>query len=141
MALGTEKEKKVAAQEYRHVLHLLLVHELDEEAVEPHQWSGQFKNKCSTYVLNQLQWQGGLTQMDMDLAKWLVYSRVQCDHPLNANLFTPLLQKITGYLENQSISDDEVLYVVETKCSDGELHGFCSSFHCHLLNAKHSITF
>jgi len=109
MALGTEKEKKVAIQEYRHVLHLLLVHELDEEAVAPYEWNGVFKNKNSSYVLNQLQWQGGLTSMDVDLAKWLVYARVQCDHPLNANLFPPLMQKIAGYLASQSISDDEVL--------------------------------
>ncbi len=112
MALGTEKEKKVAAQEYRHVLHLLLVHELDEEAIEPHQWSGTFKNKNSTYILNQLQWQGGLTQTDIDIAKWAVYARVQCDHPLNANIFPPLLQKIVVYLENGSVSDDEVDYYI-----------------------------
>jgi hypothetical protein len=107
MVLGAEKEKKVAAQEYRHVLHLLLVHELDEENVEPHQWDGQFA-KYSDFILRQLQLLGGLTQKDIDIAKWLVYTRVQCEHPLNAKVFPPIFQTIIQYVKNQTIVDDEV---------------------------------
>lgn len=110
MAIGTEKEKKVATQEYRHVLHLLLVNDLDEESVPPHQWAGQFKNKYSEYTLRQLHWQGGLTPTDLDMAKWLVYSRVQCDHPLNAKLFPALFQNISTYLETQATDDEVSIY-------------------------------
>ena len=75
MSVGTEKDKQVASQEYRHALHLLLVHELDEENIPQFQWGGQFVNKNSDYVLRQLQWQGGLRATHLDLSKWIVYSR------------------------------------------------------------------
>ena len=108
LALGAEKDKKVAAQEYRHVLHLLLVHELDEENIQPHVWDGQF-SKYSEFILNQLRWQGGLLPHDIDLAKWLVYTRVQCEHPLNAKLFPPIFQAVIDQAKN--IDDDEVFPV------------------------------
>lgn len=107
MALGADKEKKVAAQEYRHVLHLLLVHELDEQNVEAHIWDGRFA-KHSEFILRQLELLGGLTQMDVDIAKWLVYTRVQCEHPLNTKVFPPLFKTITEYIKSQTIGDDDV---------------------------------
>jgi len=107
VVLGAEKEKKVAAQEYRHVLHLLLVHELDEENIEPHKWDGHFA-KYSDFILKQLQLLGGLSQKDIDIAKWLVYTRVQCEHPLDAKIFYPIFQTLIQYVKNQSIGDDEV---------------------------------
>lgn len=107
MALGAEKEKKVAAQEYRHVLHLLLVHELDEENVEPHQWEGRFSSK-SAFILRTLELQGGLTRKDIEIAQWLVYTRVQCEHPLNAKVFPPLFEAIIQHVKNQRLGEDEV---------------------------------
>lgn len=107
MALGAEKEKKVAAQEYRHVLHLMLVHELDEENIEPYKWEGRFSNK-SAQILRTLELQGGLTRKDIDIAQWLVFTRVQCEHPLNAKLFPPLFQTLIQYVQNQSLAEDEV---------------------------------
>lgn len=115
MALGAEKEKKVAAQEYRHVLHLLLVHELDEENVEPHQWEGKFP-KYSEYILRQLELLGGLSQKEINIAKWLVYTRVQCEHPLSVKVFSPLVKTITQYIQNQSIADDEVSLTILFDC-------------------------
>jgi len=107
LALGAEKEKRVAAQEYRHVLHLLLVHELDEENIEPHQWDGQFA-KYSSYILRQLQFQGGLTPKDIVFARWIVYTRVQCEHPLNAKLFPQILETLMEHMLKKEITDDEV---------------------------------
>lgn len=107
MALGAEKEKKVAAQEYRHVLHLMLVHELDEENIEPHQWEGKFSPK-SAFILRTLELQGGLTRKDIDIAQWLVFTRVQCEHPLNAKVFPPLFQTIIQHVKNQTLAEDEV---------------------------------
>lgn len=107
MALGAEKEKKVAAQEYRHVLHLMLVHELDEENIEPHQWEGRFSTK-SAFILRTLELQGGLTKKDIDIAQWLVFTRVQCEHPLNAKLFPVLFQTILTHLQNGLLGEDEV---------------------------------
>lgn len=107
MALGAEKEKKVAAQEYRHVLHLMLVHELDEENVEPHHWEGKFSSK-SSFILRTLELQGGLTGKDIDIAQWIVFTRVQCEHPLNAKLFPALFQTIIQHVHNQLLGEDEV---------------------------------
>ncbi|CAG7828570.1 unnamed protein product [Allacma fusca] len=107
MVMGAEKDKKVAAQEYRHVLHLLLVHELDEENIQTHAWDGQF-SKHSEYILNQLRWQGGLLPHDIDMAKWLVYTRVQCEHPLNAKLFPPIFSAVLEHHRKEAISDDEM---------------------------------
>lgn len=108
MSVGTEKDKQVASQEYRHALHLLLVHELDEENIGPFQWGGTFKNKYSEYVLRQIQWQGGLRPTHLDLSKWMVYARVQCEHPLNPKVYPDLAESITNYLENRLIPDEEV---------------------------------
>ncbi|XP_035714351.1 protein unc-13 homolog 4B isoform X3 [Folsomia candida] len=107
MALGAEKEKKVAAQEYRHVLHLLLVHELDEENVPPHEWDGKFA-KHSEFILRQLELLGGLNQKDVDMARWLVYTRVQCEHPLNVKVFPVLFKTLVNYVKGGLLGDDDI---------------------------------
>lgn len=107
LAFSAEKNGKVAAQEHRHLLRILLMHELDSSKVAPYWWSGKFSVQGEA-VIAQHSAQSGLTPLDRALTQWSVYTAIHGEHPLAFNLFENLLEKLIKPMQTQNLSQDEV---------------------------------
>nr|XP_026489849.1 protein unc-13 homolog 4B isoform X5 [Vanessa tameamea] len=104
---SSEKNSQVAAQEHRHLLRILLLHELDSSKVAPYWWCGNF-SAAAEGVLTQHAAQSGLTQLDNQLAQWAVFCAVTTDHPLSFALFNCLLDKLTKPLQSGLVNEEDV---------------------------------
>ncbi|XP_068633803.1 protein unc-13 homolog 4B isoform X1 [Battus philenor] len=104
---SSEKNSQVAAQEHRHLLRILLLHELETSKVAPYWWCGNFSAPAEA-ILTQHAAQSGLCQTDNWLAQWAVFCAVTTDHPLSFALFNQLLEKITKPLQSGLVNEEDV---------------------------------
>lgn len=104
---SSEKNSQVAAQEHRHLLRILLLHELENSKVAPYWWCGNFSGPAEA-ILTQHVAQSGLSPTDNALAQWSVYCALTVDHPLSFALFNMLLEKITKPLQSGLIKEEDV---------------------------------
>ncbi|CAH2982555.1 unnamed protein product [Chilo suppressalis] len=104
---SSEKNSQVAAQEHRHLLRILLLHELESSKVAPYWWCGNFSGPAES-ILTQHAAQSGLSPTDNSLAQWSVYCAVTADHPLSFALFNHLLDKLAKPLQAGLVSEEEV---------------------------------
>ncbi|XP_075975493.1 C2 and C2B_Munc13-like domain-containing protein staccato isoform X3 [Anticarsia gemmatalis] len=104
---SSEKNAQVAAQEHRHLLRIILLHELENSKVAPYWWCGNFSAPAEA-ILTQHAAQSGLSQTDNNLVQWAVYCAVTPDHPLSFALFNTLLDKITKPLQSGLVSEEDV---------------------------------
>lgn len=104
---SSEKNNQVAAQEHRHLLRIVLLHELENSKVAPYWWCGNFSAPAEA-ILTQHVAQSGLSQLDNSLVQWSVYCAVTPDHPLSFNLFNTLLDKLTKPLQSSLIIEEDV---------------------------------
>ncbi|XP_072932693.1 protein unc-13 homolog 4B [Epargyreus clarus] len=104
---SSEKNSQVAAQEHRHLLRILLLHELESSKVAPYWWCGNFSAPAEA-VLTQHAAQSGLNQLDNHLAQWIVFCAITADHPLSFALFNSLLDKIAKPLQSGLINEEDV---------------------------------
>ncbi|XP_050348300.1 protein unc-13 homolog 4B isoform X2 [Nymphalis io] len=104
---SSEKNSQVAAQEHRHLLRILLLHELDSSKVAPYWWCGNF-SAAAEGVLTQHGAQSGLSALDNQLAQWAVFCAVTTDHPLSFALFNGLLDKLTKPLQSGRVNEEDV---------------------------------
>ncbi|XP_048485356.1 protein unc-13 homolog 4B isoform X3 [Plutella xylostella] len=103
---SSEKNSRVAAQEHRHLLRVLLLHELDISRVAPYWWCGNF-SAAAEAILTQHVAQSGLNPTDNALAQWSVYCTVTGDHPLSFALFNNLLEKLTKPIQAGIIDEED----------------------------------
>ncbi|XP_041980361.1 protein unc-13 homolog 4B isoform X3 [Aricia agestis] len=106
-SFSSEKNSQVAAQEHRHLLRILLLHELESSKVAPYWWCGNFSAPAEA-ILTQHAAQSGLCPADNALAQWVVYCALTVDHPLSFTLFNNLLDKITKPLQSGLINEEDV---------------------------------
>lgn len=109
LTLSAEKNKHVAIQEHRHLLKLLLMHELETSQVANYWWCGKFSPKAET-IRSQHAVQSGLSTFDCALSQWSVYASIHEEHPLSFNLFNSILNIIIPHLK-----------CMQTNCEDMKL--------------------
>lgn len=107
---SSEKNDQVASQEHRHLLKILLYHELESSQVAHHWWSGKF-SEMAEMIITQHQAQSGLTDIDVAFAQWAVYSEVHQQHPLSFELFEKILEVLVRPIQTQNVSHDEELSI------------------------------
>ncbi|KAH8358960.1 hypothetical protein KR093_003577 [Drosophila rubida] len=90
LALSAEKNKNVAIQEHKHLLKLLLIHELETSQVANYWWNGKFSSMAEA-IRTQHAVQSGLSPYDCALSQWHAYSTVHETHKLNFTLFNTIL--------------------------------------------------
>ncbi|XP_023298008.2 protein unc-13 homolog 4B isoform X1 [Lucilia cuprina] len=98
LALSAEKDKRVAVQEHRHLLKLLLMHELESSQVANYWWAGKFSGNAEAIRL-QHSVQSGLSSFECALSQWSVYTTIHEDHPLSFGLFNSILDVIIPILK------------------------------------------
>lgn len=106
LALSAEKNKHVAIQEHRHLLKLLLMHELESSQVANYWWAGKFSANAEAIRL-QHSVQSGLSGFECALSQWSVYTTLHEDHPLSFSLFNSILDIVIPVLKcHLNESDD-----------------------------------
>lgn len=106
ISFSSEKNSQVAAQEHRHLIRLLLLHELESSKVAPHWWNGNFSPQAEALLTQHIA-QSGLQPHDVSLAQFVVYSKIHKDHPLSFNLFLHLLEKLIKPLQTNAYCDED----------------------------------
>ncbi|PNF14104.1 unc-13-like protein 4B [Cryptotermes secundus] len=106
LSFSSEKNSHVASQEHRHLLRLMLLHELENSKVEPYQWDGKF-SQSAEIILTQHLVQCGLSKVAVTLAKWIEFASVHVDHPLSFIIFSILLQKLVKPLQKGFVTEEE----------------------------------
>ncbi|XP_076382210.1 C2 and C2B_Munc13-like domain-containing protein staccato isoform X5 [Megalopta genalis] len=106
LAFSTEHNNRVAAQEHRHLIRVLLMHEIETEKIEKYCWCGRWSSPAEVLLL-QHSAQRGLLSRNVFLAQWIEYSRIHQEHPLNFNVFSKLVIDLLRPLENELFSLDE----------------------------------
>uniref|UniRef100_A0A182PAH8 Uncharacterized protein n=1 Tax=Anopheles epiroticus TaxID=199890 RepID=A0A182PAH8_9DIPT len=104
---SSEKNSQVAAQEHRHLLRILLLHELESSKVAPYWWSGKFTIQGEA-VLTQHSAQSGLSSTTEAFIQWSVFAAIHQDHPLSFVLFDTLLEKLIRPIQTLSVSEEEL---------------------------------
>ncbi|XP_055377531.1 protein unc-13 homolog 4B isoform X2 [Condylostylus longicornis] len=107
MSFSAEKNNRVAAQEHRHLLKILLMHELETSQVAQYWWRGKFCTQGEA-ILTQHSAQSGLSVTDCAMAQWSVFAQINQKHHLSFSLFNSLLDKIIPTLQTLPNDDDEV---------------------------------
>lgn len=107
LAFSSTKNSQVAAQEHRHLLRILLLHELEQSKVAPYWWNGNFSPHAEA-VLTQHIAQSGLAPHDVALSQWVVFTKIHKDHHLSFTLFSNLLDKIIKPLQTDVYCEEDV---------------------------------
>lgn len=107
MNFSSEKNAQVAAQEHRHLLRVLLLHELENSKVAPYWWCGNFSAPAEA-VLTQHVAQSGLGVTENYLAQWSVFCAVTVDHPLSFTLFGSILDKIGKPIQSGIVLEEDL---------------------------------
>ncbi|CAB0028546.1 unnamed protein product [Trichogramma brassicae] len=108
MSFSSEHNAQVAFQEHRHLIRILLLHELESNKVEKYTWQLGSWPTAGSIVLMQHAAQRGLKPEIQALAKWIECSNVHQEHPLNFELFHELVQDIRASIKSGMYSDDEL---------------------------------
>lgn len=107
MSFSSEKNSQVASQEHRHLLRILLLHELDVSKVAEHWWNGNFSPQAGALITQHIA-QTGLQNNDVTLAKWFVYCKIHKDYPLSYGLFLNLLDKLLKPLQANYYCEEDM---------------------------------
>lgn len=105
MSFSAEKNSKVALQEHKHLLRILLMHELETSKVAKYWWSGKFKTQAEA-ILTQHSAQSGMTSFSCSIARWSVFTKIHQEHPLAYGLFIELLDKIMPTIQTLQDTDE-----------------------------------
>lgn len=106
LVFSAEKNPRVAAQEHRHLLQILLDHELDAAKWQPFCWAGQF-SAAGQAVLTQHAAQSGLQAgTGTAFARWSAFAALHATTvPLSFGLFDVLLDKLLRPLQSTDATD------------------------------------
>lgn len=110
LSFSAEKNCKVAVQEHKHLLRILLMHELDSSKVAPYWWSGKFSEQGEA-VVAQHSAQSGINPNSRILAQWSAFTTIHSNHQLSFKLFEILLDKLVRYLNSpETHHEDKKLF-------------------------------
>ena len=106
MSFSSEHNSQVAFQEHRHLVRLLLLHELETGKLERYGWKGAW-SACGSLVLNQHAAQRGMKREHIVLARWCELATVHQEFPLNFEVFRELAQELHSCVKSAMYSDEE----------------------------------
>ena len=107
LAFSAEHDTQVSSQEHRHLLRILLMHEIESQKSEKYCWAGRWSAAAESLILQHTA-QRGLTARNVCLAQWVEFSRVHQEHPLSFTVFNKVVLELLRPLESGLFSNDEV---------------------------------
>ncbi|XP_025154207.1 protein unc-13 homolog 4B isoform X4 [Harpegnathos saltator] len=107
LAFSAEHNAQVAAQEHRHLLRVLLLHEIETEKIEKYCWCGRWSGPAEALIL-QHSAQRGLLARNLALAQWVEYARIHQEHPLSFMVFNKLVIDLLRPMDSGLFSADEI---------------------------------
>ncbi|XP_072393128.1 protein unc-13 homolog 4B isoform X4 [Diabrotica undecimpunctata] len=107
IAFSSEKNNKVAEQEYRHLLRIILLHELETSKVAPHWWCGSFTPQ-GEQILTQHIAQSGLSPIEVAVCQYCVFAAIHQNHALSLTLFSNLLDKIVRAVQGSGMCEEDI---------------------------------
>lgn len=110
LSFSAEKNCKVAVNEHKHLLRVLLLHELESSRVAPYWWSGKFTEQAEA-VIAQHAAQSGINTNTRAIAQWSAYTTIHSNHALSFKLFEILLEKLLRFLNSPDMHvEDKKLF-------------------------------
>lgn len=106
ITFSAEKDCNVAFQEHRHLLQILLMHELDMTKILPYRWSGEFSPQGESIIQYATQSIVSLSSRAYALAQWTVFTTTHANYPLAFSVFDKLLDKLTHRAKTLLVDDD-----------------------------------
>lgn len=106
LAFSAEHNTQVAAQEHRHLIRVLLLHEIETEKVEKYCWCGRWSGPAEALIL-QHSAQRGLLARNLVLAHWVEYANIHQEHPLSFTVFNKLIIDLLRPMDGGLFSVDE----------------------------------
>ncbi|XP_045469629.1 protein unc-13 homolog 4B isoform X2 [Harmonia axyridis] len=107
LSFSSKKNSLVAEQEHRHLLRILLLHELEKSKVAPHWWCGSFSQQGEAIITQHII-QSGLSKTEAAVCQWATYIKIHQNHALSFVLFSNLLDKLIKPLQgNNSLSSED----------------------------------
>ncbi|XP_011878688.1 PREDICTED: protein unc-13 homolog D isoform X5 [Vollenhovia emeryi] len=106
LAFSAEHNAQVAAQEHRHLLRVLLLHEIETQKIEKYCWCGRWSGPADAIIL-QHSAQRGLLARNVALAQWIEYANIHQEHPLSFTVFNKLIIDLLRPMDNGLFSVDE----------------------------------
>ncbi|XP_016841256.1 protein unc-13 homolog 4B isoform X1 [Nasonia vitripennis] len=106
LAFNTEHNAQVAFQEHRHLLRILLLHEIDTRSIERHSWAGSWSASAEVVVLQHAV-QRGMTPEMVSLARWIEFATIHQDHQLSFGLFLQLANDLVNAVKSGGTFSDE----------------------------------
>ncbi|XP_031620349.1 protein unc-13 homolog 4B isoform X3 [Contarinia nasturtii] len=106
LSFSAEKNCKVAVQEHKHLLRVLLLHELESSKVAPYWWSGKFSEQGEA-VIAQHTAQSGMNANTRSVAQWSAYTTIHANHALSFKLFENLLEKLLRFLHSPETNAED----------------------------------
>lgn len=107
LSFSAEKNCKVAVQEHKHLLRILLLHELENSKVAPYWWSGKFSDQGEA-VVAQHSAQSGINPNSRILAQWSAYTTIHSNHQLSFKLFENLSEKLFRVLNSPETQTEDI---------------------------------
>ncbi|XP_050433740.1 protein unc-13 homolog 4B [Adelges cooleyi] len=108
LSFGSEKDKQVAAQEHRHLLKVLLAHQINVQQPESYSWEGDFLPE-SKLIIQQHVTQGNISPVDECLSQWIEYVNTQVLSPvISFKVFSDILEKLVKPITTGKICDEEL---------------------------------
>ncbi|XP_056643734.1 protein unc-13 homolog 4B isoform X2 [Diorhabda sublineata] len=107
LSFSSEKNNQVAEQEYRHLLRIILLHELETSKVAPHWWCGSFTPQ-GNQLLTQHIAQSRITPTEAYVCQYCVFAGVHHNHALSFALFANLLDKLVKPIQTGGVSEEDV---------------------------------
>ncbi|XP_050543331.1 protein unc-13 homolog 4B isoform X2 [Daktulosphaira vitifoliae] len=108
LSFGSEKDKQVAAQEHRHLLRILLAHEMNTRQLEANSWEGDFLPE-SKLIIQQHVAQGNISPVDEYLSQWIEYCNAHVLSPVvSFKVFSDILEKLVKPISTGIICNEEL---------------------------------
>lgn len=110
LSFSAEKNCKVAIQEHKNLLRILLLHELESSKVAPYWWSGKFCDQGDA-VVSQHSAQSGINPNSRVLAQWSAYTTIHSNHQLSFKLFENILERLLKTLNMpEAHIEDKIMF-------------------------------
>lgn len=114
MKLNLSSEKTYrdayASKDHRHLLKVILYHELEKSQVADYSWCGKFSENAEIIIAHH-QAQSVLSHIEAAFAQWAVFTEVNQHYSLSLEMFDKILDVLVHPIQNMNVPHAEEINV------------------------------